>query len=180
MTRRHGLLASLAVIVALSLGCDPRAPGGDPALDEATMALLGQTRALHHQADVLEGAGQYDRAAESVRRVLALPFPRGMAEAEDLRADAYGRLAELSLAANAPDEALAHANTGIADARTETVFRARLFLVKGQALSALAKRASDAGDAATATARRDEALEALDTSIRINQRVLDRLTDAGR
>lgn len=178
MSRRRSLVVALVVAFALAVGCDPNVGQSGPS-DEATMAVLGTARALHHQADVYEGAGDYERAAQSIERVLALPFPRGMAEAEDLRADAYGRLAEIALRAGAPDQSLARANTGIADARRESVLRARLFMVRGQALGALADRAAASGDTNGAAQRRAEAITSLETSIEINQRVLHRLVDGG-
>ena len=112
MTRR--LVAAAALALGLLGGCSMDGARHGPApSNEAVMAVLGTVRALHHEADVFEGAGDFERATGAVRRILALDFPRNMAEAEDLRADAYGRLAELALRRAAPDEALALADTGL-------------------------------------------------------------------
>lgn len=172
-------LAALAAVCALALGCgNASAPETTP--DEAVMAALGTVRALHHEADVFESAGDLDRASQAIRRVLAIEFPRGMAESEDLRTDAYGRLAELSLRRGAADECLSLASTGVHDAHRESVLKARLWMVRGQCLGALADRAQQSGDATGASQRRTEALQALETSIEMNQRVLRRITDGGQ
>ncbi|MEZ4406653.1 MAG: hypothetical protein R3A52_09270 [Polyangiales bacterium] len=171
-------LSLFALALALGLGCAAEPHGAAPA-DDVTMAVLGTVRALHHEADVFEHAGDYARASQAVRRVLAIEYPRGMLEAPDLRADAWGRLAELALRAGNADDALSQANAGLEEARAENVFRARLMMVKGQSLGALADRARDVGDAAAERRHRDEALEALEASIAMNQRVLSRLADGG-
>lgn len=176
----HRLGAVVAIAMALLLGCANRAssPGGTPS-NEAVMALLGTVRALHHEADVFEVAGDFERATGAVRRILALEFPRNMAEAEDLRADAYGRLAELALRRAAPDEALSLADTGLRDTHRESVLRGRLMMVRGQSLGALADRAHAATDEVGARRLRDQAVEALEASIALNQRLLRRLADGG-
>jgi tetratricopeptide (TPR) repeat protein len=171
------VLATLALVFGSS--CKPRPQrGGLP--NEATVALLGTVRALHHQADVYEHAGDYARAAAAVQRVLAQEFPAGFGEAEAVRVDAYGRLAELSLRQQRPDDALSLADTGLREARRESVLRARLLMVRGEVLSRLADRAREAQDTAGAARYRDEALRALEDSIALNQRVLRRaLGDGG-
>jgi tetratricopeptide (TPR) repeat protein len=167
----------LALWCALAPACERH--GGTRDLDEATMAVLTTARALHHEADVFESAGDYPAATRAVERVLALRIPPGVEEAEDIRVDAWGRLGEIALEADDPDRALANANTGLRDARRESVLTARLYVVKGRALRALADRAQAAGDAASAQARRREAIDALEASIQINQRVLGRVLDGG-
>jgi hypothetical protein len=173
-------LAGLAVGVALLGGCaQPGPTRGTAPSNEAVMALLGTVRALHHEADVFEGAGEFERATSVVRRILSLDFPSNMAEAEDLRADAYGRLAELALRRAAPDEALSLADTGLRDTRREGVLRGRLMMVRGQSLGALADRAHAAADEPAARRYREQAVEALEASIALNQRILQRLADGG-
>jgi hypothetical protein len=176
----RALAAAVALGAALLTGCaaQPADRGVAPS-NEAVMAMLGTVRALHHEADVFEGAGDFERATGAVRRVLALDFPRNMAEAEDLRADAYGRLAELALRRAAPDEALSLADTGLRDTRREGVLRGRLMMVRGQSLGALADRAHAASDEVAAGRLREQAVEALEASITLNQRLLRRLADGG-
>ena len=177
MTRTRTWALCLTLLVAWPTGCTPR--GEIATQDEATTALLGSVRALHQQADVYEHAGEFPRAAEAVRRVLALPLPRELPEYEDVRADAYGRLAELSLRAGSPDDALSHTDTGLAETTRESVLRARLLMVRGQCLGALAERDRERGDTAGAARRREEAIQVLERSIGMNQRILARALDGG-
>lgn len=176
-SRLFALLFVTASLVACGEG--RRAPV-DRGRVEASMAALGTVRALHHEADVYEGAGQFAQASQAMRRVLDLPLPQGFDEAESVRADAWGRLAELDLRRDAPDDALAHVDEGLRATPHESVLQARLFMVRGQALRALAERAAGASDGATAALRREEALAALERSIEVNGRILGRLTDGGR
>lgn len=176
--------APLVLLLAFLLGataCRPRATRSAQPPNEATVALLGTVRALHHQADVYEHAGDLERASAAVERVLAQEYPAGFGEAEEVRVDAYGRLSELSLRRNRLDEALSLADTGLREARRESVLRARLLMVRGECLSRLADRAREAQDAEAAARYRDEALRSLEDSIALNQRVLRRvLGDGGR
>lgn len=178
LTRLILTVTLVFTVVGTLHGCAPQSPSNSPP-DEATMAILGTVRALHHEADVYEHAGDFTRASQAVRRVLAIDYPRGMLEAPDLRADAWGRLAELSLRGNKPDDSLSQANTGLEAPAPDSVFRARLLMVKGQALGALSDRARALHDTATADGLRDQALTALEASISMNQRVLARVTDGG-
>lgn len=170
-------LLGLMLLAGAAGGCAQR--GELSTQDEGTTALLGAVRALHHQADVFEHAGDLERAADAVRRVLALPVPRALPEYEDIRADAYGRLAEISLRRNAPDDALSLTETGLSEATRESVLRARLLMVRGQCLGALADRDRERGDRASETRRRDEAIQVLEQSIAMNQRILARALDGG-
>ena len=99
--------------------------------------------------------------------------------AEDLRSDAYGRLAELALRRNAPDEARALADTGLRDTQRESVLRGRLLRVRGQCFGALADRDHAAGDETSAARDRAEAIRTLEESIAMNLRIVRRLTQPG-
>jgi tetratricopeptide (TPR) repeat protein len=167
----------MALALAMA-GCE-RHGTNSRELDEATMAILNTARALHHEADVFESAGDYPAATHAIERVLALRIPPGVEEAEDIRVDAWGRLGEIALEANDPDRALANAETGLRDSHRQSVLTARLYVVKGRSLRALADRAQASGDTVSAEARRRDAIEALEASIRINQRVLGRVLDGG-
>ena len=174
---KRGTWLVIALLAAWPSGCTPR--GEMATQDESTTALLGSVRALHHQADVYEQSGDFAHAADSVRRVLALPLPRTLPEYEDVRADAYGRLAELALRGGNADDALALTDTGLGEATRESVLRARLLMVRGQCLGALADRDRTRGDTAGAARRREEAIEVLERSIAMNQRILARALDGG-
>ncbi len=180
MARRViSILLATMLVIGVSTGCEKGHGTSSRDLDETTMAVLNTARALHHEADVYESAGDFNAASQAIERVLALRIPPSVAEAEDIRVDAWGRLAEIALMADDPDRALAHANAGLQDSHHESVLRARLYVVKGRALRALADREAHAGDTTTADARRREAIDALETSIQINQRVLGHLLDGG-
>ncbi len=176
MTGLRVVLVAALVVAACRGGSGDR-PATPP--NEAVLAVLGTARALHHEADVYENAGDFVQASEAVRRVLALAIPPGMAEAEDLRSDAYGRLAELALRRNAPDEARALADTGLRDTQRESVLRGRLLRVRGQCFGALADRDHAAGDETSAARDRAEAIRTLEESIAMNLRIVRRLTQPG-
>lgn len=178
MTRRtQGLLA---VLFALSLapGCHEGRPRPG-ASGEASMAFLGVARALHHEADVYESSGDFVRASLAMERVLALPMPADFVARDDLRADAWGRLAELDLRRDDAPRALARCDEGLQATPRESVLQARLYMVRGQALRTLAERAHATHDETGATRMREEAIAALERSIAINQRVLGRLATPG-
>jgi tetratricopeptide (TPR) repeat protein len=174
------VLVGLALHAGAGLsGCAPQAPGAGPSLDESTLALLSTARALHHEADVYESSGDFASASRAIQRVLALRAPAGVREIDDVRTDASGRLGELALRANDPRAAIERADEGLREARRESVLKARLFLVKGRALRALAELAQQSGDVAGASARRREAIDALEQSIQMNERVLRAALDGG-
>lgn len=187
-TRRHTTLMSLASIVALGAalglstvqsGCGTPPTEAGPSLDEATMALISAARGLHHEADVLESSGDIAGAQRAVQRVLALRAPTAVREIDDVRSDAFGRVAELALRANDPQTALDRVDEGLREARRDSVLKARLLLVRGRALRALGEQAQSRGDATTAAARRREAIDALEQSIHMNERVLEAALDGG-
>jgi tetratricopeptide (TPR) repeat protein len=175
---KHWLLIMGLCAMAPMAGCRRAAdPGNDRETIERSMAILGTVRALHHEADVYESNGQFDLASHAIQRVIDLRLPESLSEAEDVRADAWGRMAELDLRRQRPDEALAHTDQGLRAAPHESVLQARIYMVRGQALRALADRAAATADStATATRLREEALTALEHSIEINTRILGRLT----
>jgi hypothetical protein len=170
--------------LVLVLGCAAMtACGGGrptvPSIDDATIALLSSARALHHEADLFEDAGDVPAAMRAVERVLSLRAPRGVREVEDVRVDAFGRLGELSLRASDPQQGLARADEGLREARRDSVLKARLHLVRGRALRALADALRARGDTEGANARRTEAIAALEASIQMNERVLGAALDGG-
>lgn len=171
-------LTVLALLLGLGACADRRGPSRRD--DEVAMALLGTARALHHEADVHESAGDFVRASQAMERVLALSLPPTFADAADLRADAWGRLAELDLRRGDPERALARTREALAATPGESVLQARLHMVQGQSLRALADRAAAARDEALAGRHREAALAALERSIAINERVLRRLAPGGR
>jgi hypothetical protein len=68
---------------------------------------------------------------------------------------------------------------GLREARRDSVLKARLLLVRGRALRALAEQAQATGRADVADLRRREAIKALEQSIRMNELVLHAVIDGG-
>jgi hypothetical protein len=170
---------ALALAVACLLGCARRSRTTEPSLDDATIALLSSARALHHEADLFEASGDLAAARGAVERVLGLPAPHAVRETEDVRVDAFGRLAELSLRAGDPARSIDRVAEGLREARRDSVLKARLHLVRGRALRALSESLQSRGDSAGASARRAEAIAALEASIQMNERVLRAALDGG-
>ncbi len=143
------------------------------------MALISAARALHHEADVLESSGDIAGAQRAVQRVLGLRAPSAVRESEDIRSDAFGRVAELALRLNDPQTALDRADEGLREARRDNVLKARLLLVRGRALRGLGDQAQARGDTTASASRRREAIDALERSIHMNERVLEAALDGG-
>ena len=182
-TRRSGRAATLAIIVAfggLTACARQEAPEEEPrrpVVDQRLLAALGLAQSYQHQADELEALGNRPGAIAKVRQVLEIPFPEGAPEAEDLRLDARGRVAELELEAgdlDAADESLA---LGLAEATRVSYFKARLFAVRGRVLQARAARLREAGNEDQARLVSQQAIGAFEQSIALNRRVLG-LADA--
>jgi hypothetical protein len=121
----------------------------------------------------------YAQATRAIERVLELRAPLAVREVQDVRVDAAGRLAELALRNDDPEAALRRVDAGLRDAQRDSVLKARLLLARGRALRVLSERAHSAGNAPVESARRAEAIEALEQSIRMNERVLAVALDGG-
>lgn len=152
------------------------APGPDPmGHDEVTpslLASLGIASALQLQADELEALGDVPGAVERVEEILAIEFPEDASDREDVRIDAYGRIAELELARGDIEAARAALARGRGEASRDSYFHARLLLVVGRADQAHAAVLREAGDASGARTASLAAIESLEASIAMNQRVL--------
>jgi tetratricopeptide (TPR) repeat protein len=142
-----------------------------PELGEPLMIALAQAKNFHHKADVYLREGQLDDAIDAVAEILAVPFPQGAPEAEDVMLDARARLAKLLSAQGKAEEAMKVVDQGIAGAGRRSFFLANLYTVKGEVFEAMAIMLDDQEtEKATAQARaaRRQAIEAFDQSIAIN------------
>lgn len=166
MTARRAVLF-LVAIAALASAC-----GGDGPRPQALLAALGTAQALQHEADEREARGEIDEAIATVERVLEVPFPTGAPEREDVRLDAWGRIAELNLARADDVHAEEAASAGLAESTRDSYFRARLHVVMGRIHQARAERLRTLGDVEGARAESEHALDELETSIGINSAVL--------
>lgn len=166
-------------------GAAPKAGGAtrvtDPqdAIGPELMLALSQAKNFHHKARVYMNDGKPDLAVAAVRSVLAVKFPAGAPEAEDVRADARAMLAKLLVAQGEVDAAMSEIDAGLAAATRESFFVANLYTVKGEVLEAQAARLDgDSPDEVTrARELRRQAIVAFDKSITINLALQQRLME---
>jgi tetratricopeptide (TPR) repeat protein len=156
-----------------------RLPEPDDAVSEDLMIALAQAKNFHHKAKVYMSDGNFAEATASVRQILAIQFPAGAPEAEDVRLDARALLAKLLVGQHQLDEAMRTVDEGIASASRDSFFLANLYTVRGEVLEAQA----DAADATTADGKtraaeaRRAAIVAYDKSISINKALQQRLIE---
>lgn len=177
-------------LVALGFACSNE-PGGDggkgpvtritapeDAIDESLMIALSQAKNFHHKARVYMSDGQLPLATDAVRTILAIEFPAGAPEAEDVRLDARAMLAKLLVAQGQVDAAMSVVDEGLASATRESFFVANLYTVKGEVLQAQAEllvATGQPGDAERAREVRKQAIVAFDKSIAINEALQKRI-----
>jgi hypothetical protein len=175
-------------LVALGFACsgETEKKGGpvtritepEDVIDEGLMIALSQAKNFHHKARVYMSDGQLPLATESVRKILAIEFPAGAPEAEDVRIDARAMLAKLLVAQGQVDAAMSVVDEGLASATRESFFVANLYTVKGEVLQAQAEllvSTGEPGDAERAREVRKQAIVAFDKSIAINEALQKRI-----
>jgi hypothetical protein len=186
--------AGLALLVALLVaglpacsrsdrGARAAAPAdaGEP-VDLETMAFLSEARALHHEANVKEEAGDARGAADVVLRIVRArrPHPgRAIPEVEEVLADAWARISELDLRAGDPAAAAGAAREGLAHARAPSYFRGHLLEVEGIAEETRSAALADAGDARGAGQARASAMALLEEAVSVQDRVIEAALDGG-
>jgi tetratricopeptide (TPR) repeat protein len=149
-------------------------------VDEALMAFLSAARALHHEADLHERAGDRQGAVASLERLVALPAPRAV-EVDEVLADAHARLAELHLQQGNLEAADRDVQAGLERVKGPTYFRGHLLEVEGLLEEARAGALADAGKADEASRARARAVGLLEEAVQVQERVIDRaLADGGR
>ena len=158
------------VFVFVFAGCAEQQ--GARAPSQQLLSAIGTAQALQHESDEREAQEDLPGAIEAARRVLDVPFPVGAAEREDVRLDAFGRIAELELARHDLDAATARATSGLSEATRDSYFRARLHVVLGRIHQERAARLRDGGDADGARNESEAAIGELEQSIAINRIVL--------
>jgi len=175
-------LAALAVVAACSPEHD--APVTRPAepsdvIDRDLMIALGQAKNLHRKARIYMTDGNLPAATAAIRQVLSLQFPKGAAEAEDVRNDARALLAKLLVSQGQIDEATRTVDEGLAQSGRESFFVANLYTVQGEIHEARAAAFDAAGDPGKASAgdERHAAIESYDKSIHINERLQKKLLE---
>lgn len=183
------LLAGAAVTVLAMVLCGACRSGAESApgcpsaegtpIDAPTMAFLSMARALHHEADLYEGRGDEHAAVGALERLVASPAPAGP-ETDEVRADAYARLAELRLKGGDLEGADRDVQTGLTWAHEVTYFRGHLLEVGGIVEEARAAKLSDAGSLVEAARARTSAINRLEAAVHIQQQVIEHsLVDGG-
>jgi tetratricopeptide (TPR) repeat protein len=181
MTEARRTTAGIGLAVALALAACANQERPEPErtqVDQQLLAALGMAQSYQHQADELEVMGDREAALTKVRLVLEIPFPEGTPEREDLRLDAWGRLAELHLAGDALDDAETAIGQGLAEASRASYFQARLFAIRGRVFRTRAASLREAGNEEASREMSRRAIETFEQSIAINRQVLG-LADAG-
>lgn len=172
----------LALALALALGvvaCDRHSatPTTEdaPVVDMELMAFLSEARALHHQANLKEEAGDLSGAAGAMQRLVNARQPRAKApEVEEVLADAYARLAELELKQDHLEPAQKAIASGLAHAPEPTYFRGHLVEVQGLVEEARSQALADAGKPAEAAKAREKAIQLLEEVVKIQDQVIQK------
>jgi len=155
-------------------------PGDAPELiGKDLLIALAQAKNFHHKAKVYMTDGNLTAATSAVRQILSLPFPRGAAEADDVRNDARALLAKLLVSQGQLDEAGRTIAEGLAQSQRESFFVANLYTVQGEIHEARAAALDAAGEPGKAAARdeRHAAIGSYDRSIQINERLQKQLME---
>jgi tetratricopeptide (TPR) repeat protein len=189
MTRKLALVmlaTLLAATVVCCAGDEDRDPGrvgkttlpaAEDQIDEALMLALGQAKNFHRKAKVyMTDGNRIEEAMSAVRQILAIEFPAGSPEGEDVHLDAYALLAKLHLGKGDVEGAMKTVDQGLATATRDSFFLANLHTVKGEVHEA---RAAGFDDPASADARAAyrAAIESYDASIQINERLQKALAE---
>jgi hypothetical protein len=173
------IAASITLAFVLAIGCahDSGDQGGATVIDTEVMAYLSEARALHHQANLKEEAGDIAGAVGAMERLVAArrPHPEAkLPEVEEVLADAYARLAELELKRNGLPSAARAIDTGLTHAPEATYFRGHLVEVQGLVMEANAAELADAGKKEEAAKARDKAIELLEEVVKIQDQVIQK------
>lgn len=188
MLTRKLLVVMFATLMAATVVCcagdeDDRQPGNttlpeaSDQIDESLMLAIGQAKNFHRKAKVyMTDGNQVEEAIAAVRQILAIEFPPGSPEGEDIRLDAYALLAKLQLGKGDIEGAMKSVNEGIGSVARESFFLANLHTVKGEIHEAIAAGFDDP-KSPEAKAAFKAAITSYDESIRINEALQKALAD---
>ncbi|MCS6900564.1 MAG: hypothetical protein RMJ98_14075 [Myxococcales bacterium] len=175
------LIALLLLALASLAGCEVASRLGEGQVactcdsgvrpvDLALLSFLSKARAAHRQADAAEAQGEPEQAVAVLESLVAGPSPGRRAEADEVLADTYARLAELKAGLGQLDEAEQNVRRGLELARETSFFRGHLFEVL--AVVEEKRAASLAADPAAAVQARARAIQAAEQAIEIQDQVL--------
>ncbi len=164
----------------VSFACEDRPPGAASpcpsvagAVDPPLLAYLSSARAAHHQADLHENSGDLRAAADILKRFVdgGSASLRGP-EVDEVMADTYARLADLVSQLGEFDAADRSIRSGLERASAPTYFRGHLWEVRGLVEQRRFKSLADKGDVTGAAVAKQQALQAFEEAIRIQQTVI--------
>jgi hypothetical protein len=158
-----------------------RVPEPEDVVDEELMLALATAKNYHHKAKVYMSDGNLAEATAQIEAVLAVPFPAGAPEGDDVRLDARAMLGKLLVAQGKVDEAMSVVDQGIGGARRDSFFLANLYTVKGevhQARAGLLEGESPSEPVkARIVAEKRAAIDAFDRSIAIDNMLQKKLVE---
>lgn len=176
----RAIFLALALAVALpSVGCAKQGRPESGAVDESLMAWLSSARALHHEADMAEDAGDIDGAIKPLDRLLTRPTPRKAPEIDEVLEDTRARLADLRSRKGDFDAAAKDAEQGLALATAVSYYRGHLLEVRGLVEERRAKALLAKGDTAAAAKAKDLAMKSYEEAIAVQDEVIKRGTNDG-
>jgi tetratricopeptide (TPR) repeat protein len=159
----------------------PCEEGDTKPVDTLLLAWLSKARTLHHLADLAEDEGALDKAIAPLEELVGGTMPRGQpAEAAEVMADTYARLAELRTRRGDYARADQDVASGLKFAPAPTYFRGHLLEVRGLIHQKEGDDFTKAGKSAEAKAAREKAVAASLEAVRIQDQVIKTtLGDAG-
>ncbi len=158
----------------------PEVDAGTP-VDPVLVAFLGRARAAHHRADILEDRKDLAGAARVLSELVA-PNSKSpdRPEAREVIADTHARLADLKSRLGQFDAAEGEVRAGMTLAKDTSYFRGHLFEMQGLVAERRAKQLRASGDDVAAKKFEDEALQAFERAMSVQQEVIQTtLSDAG-
>lgn len=178
-------LALVLLVAVVGRRCFFDRPTGETSgvVDVELLAFLSESRALHHEANLKEEAGDLSGAAMAMQRLVTLQRPNGersatktpeVPEVEEVLADAYARLAEIELRQGSIVPAAEAIRVGLTHAPEPTYFRGHLIEIEGLIEEARATALADAGKLEEAVRAREKAISHLEDVVRIQEQVIQR------
>jgi hypothetical protein len=157
----------------------PEVDAGTP-VDQVLVAFLGKARSAHHSADLLEERHDLNGAVKVLEGLLGGRSIPARPEAREVQADTRARLADLKSQLGRFDEATREVESGLQLVEGTTYYRGHLFEVKGLVAEREAKRFKAEGDEVRAKRAEQEALDAFEKSMQVQEQVIEKaLPDAG-
>ena len=156
-------------------------PGTEAVVDPTLLAFLSKARAIHHEADLAEDAGDKAGAVRALDELVVGPVPGGASpppEAVEVLADTRARLADLRSRLGQSDAAERDVELGLRLATQPTHFRGHLYEMLGLVYERRAKALADTGNEAAAARAKQQAVEAYQRAVAVQDEVIRRALPA--